>query len=82
MTNGFWDAGMGFPIQKDAISIERNGAEDDRNVEYLSPKIRTPRVENCRKVIRNFKLQNFKKILLSSPLQEIKSKNMPWRGKV
>ena len=48
-----WD----FLSKKDAISIERNGAEDDRNVEYLSPKIRTPQVENCRKVIRNFKLQ-------------------------
>lgn len=79
MTNGFWDAGMGFPIKKDAISIERNGAEDDRNVEYLSPKLRTPQVENCRKVIRNFK---HKKMLLSSPLCEIKSKNMPWPGKV
>ena len=72
MTNGFWDACMGCPIKKDAISIERN-------VEYLSPKIRTSQVENCRKVIRNFKHQ---KILLSSPLLEIKSENMPWPGKV
>jgi len=49
-----------------AISIERNGAKDDRNVEYLSPKIRTPQVENCRKVIRNFKLQK-DIIVLPSP---------------
>ena len=43
------------------------------------PKLELLRLKIVEKL---YATSNFKKILLSSPLSEIKSENMPWRGKV